>query len=660
MFKLSIFYFFLSLLLIPSNYFIFAQNNNQCLNFTGGIGEFEIIDNNEAKKFYLDTLIGKPAGWHLSKTNGVYVKLDIDRNNYYNNNFSRGSLRAKINKRANQNFNTAFRLLNSLYTDYPYISNETKNYYPKTGDVIEIKFMIKTDNPNNIKVNLIVNASTTNSILNIINRDFNLNNDWQLIIATATLPTTNSILRIDNYIYIRFNSTTQPYLGNIWLDDFRFYAYRNNNCLTIPSKPISSLKFAEINQYCSYNNCNRYNIDFIKLYLEADAWWGEEDNISLIVKYLNNNFKRVTYFLSTILLRGVHNFDYDPLYCRSWSDGNILEYIDRICIATSSSDLNNIIKRIHPTSLYPELIENTNNQNNAWPYHLRHLRIKLFSQSADIISKTFLRYYKLSQGDSLLRTDFLGFDLFEVAGYSNPILARQIYQPIFLNILKKSLASYINYFGNLGYHIYANADEPNSEGNWYTQIKFTNGYLNEKLSLNFNNNPQSIHKQFKTLIENKVYDIIISITKINFNQNCNNNDKLTNYIVSSFYLTNNKNNYYSISDESSYNTPQCYPQSLYLPLGNPLPVNSIDELVIASTSNFNNGALYKRNYENGLVLVNTSINSTFTYILSNNSEPPGYNFDIYNDQYGRRYDVSQRPIEIIISTTTGLILYSPQ
>ncbi|GIW66202.1 MAG: hypothetical protein KatS3mg095_0100 [Candidatus Parcubacteria bacterium] len=652
--------YFLFFIFILLPYYVFSQNN-KCLNFTGGVGEFEIIDKNQAKKVFIDnSFIAKPAGWSFYKDNGVDVKLNIDRNNYYNNETSRGSLKADINK--NVNTSLAFKLTHQIYTDYPYISTPTTNFYPKSGDLIEINLKLKTNNSNNLKPKILVNVSTTQNYLNVLNKEFLLSSsDWQSLFASTVLPTNQgNILRLDIIIEIRFIQSNQNYFGSIWLDDLKLYSYRNGSCLTIPEKSLSSLKFTEINQYfsCYDNNCKNYNRnkDFIKLYLEADSWWGEEDDISLKVKYLNNNFKRITYFLPTILRRENPTSE-SITSCRSSHEGSILEFLDRYCITNPIINYSATVNRLHPNALYSNLIEHFSGNNYVIWYTPDHIRIKMNPELAEILSKTFLKYYKIFFSNSLFKTDFLGFDVFEDYGYPDRNIARRVNQPIFLNILKKALIPYINYFGNVGYYIYADPNEQNSGSNWHSQFKFTNGYLNEKfLEPNYfiSPNPSLLHKQFKSLIENKSYDIIVSISNYNV---CSETDKFINFMIASFYLTNQNNNYYAITKPADYSTPQCYPQLLYLPLGNPLEVNYIEELVIASTSNFTNGGLYKRNYENGLILVNTSHNNNFSYTLSNTSEP--INFNIYQDQYGNIYNVSQNPINLIINTTTGLILYSP-
>ena len=645
-------------------YYTFSQNNN-CLNFTGGVGEFEIIDKYQAKKVFIDnSFVAIPAGWRFYKTNGIDVKLNIDRTNYYNNETSRGSLRADINKIINTSL--AFKLTHQIYTDYPYVSTQTTNFYPKSGDLIEINLKLKTNNFDNLKPKILVNVSTTQNYLNVLNKEFFLSSsnwsNWQGLFATTVLPTNQgNILRLDIIIEIRFVQSDQNYFGSIWLDDLKLYSYRNESCLTIPEKPLSSLKFTEINQYfsCYDTPCKNYNRnkDFIKLYLEADSWWGEEDDISLKVKYLNNNFKRITYFLPTILRRENPTSENSTTSCRSNHEGNILEFLDRYCITNPIINSSAAVNRLHPNALYPNLIEHFSGNNYVIWYSPDHIRIKMNPELAEILSKTLLRVYKIFFSNSLFKTDFLGFDVFEDYGYPDRNITRQVNQPKFLNILKKTLMPYINYFGNVGYNIYANPNEQNSGSNWYTQFKFTNGYLNEKFldpSYFISPNPGLLHKQFKSLIENKSYDIIVSISNYNI---CSETEKFINFMIASFYLTNQNNNYYAITKPLDYSTPQCYLQLLYLPLGNPLEVNYIDELVIASTSNFTNGGLYKRNYENGLVLVNTSPNIRYSYSLSNNSEP--INFSLYQDQFGNIYDVSQNATTINLPPLTGLILYSP-
>lgn len=640
--------FFIFIFSLPI--FVFAQNNN-CLNFTGGVGEFEIIDKREARKVPLGNHISIPAGWSLSRNEGILFKTEIDRKNYVNNNISKGSLKININKPQNIYTNWAGTLSINLYTDYPYVSNETKNYYPKIGDTIEGRLKVKLNpNYNNFYLRIIFTASTTNtSSIKILDRTFyNFSEEWQEIIVTSSMPTNiGNLLRLTNRIELGFNHNNQPANIEIWLDDFRLFAYRNNNCLTIPEKPYSSLKMFEINHYYPCDNCSR-NYDFIKLYLQNDAWWGIEDYPRLIAQYLNPNFKSLPYFLATVMRRGnnVNN-----KYCRSTHDSVINQYFDRLCIA----NINTSIKRIHPNALYPDLIERSLSLNNhtSWTWDQRDLRIDLNNKSGELISKNFLKYYKKFYGDSFFQPYSFAYDLLEVDGYRDPVYTRQVTQPLFLKIFKHSMSPYIKYIGNLGYYIYANPDEINSGKNWYTQFKFTNGYFNEKFIAANDIQPSVWHKQFKSLIENKGYDIIMSVSWYN---QCNNNDSWLNFIVSAFYLVNQQNAYFALAPGTSYSTPQCYPESLYLSIGEPLPIENINQLVLASTSNFTNGGLYKRNYTNGLVLLNTSPSNSYSYQLSNNSEP--INFLLYRDQFGRIYDVSQNATTINLGPLTGLILYS--
>lgn len=626
----------------------FAQNN--CLNFTGGVGEFEIIDKNQAKKVPLKNYLAKPAGWSLSITEGISFKPEIDRKNYFNNGFSRGSFKVKIDKPANINTSIAGSLTNVLYADYPYVSTETKDYYPKAGDRIEAKIKFKGDGNNqNLSLRILITASTTNNsnLILVDNRINNLlNNDWNEIIVTSSLPTNyGNLLSITSKLEFRFPISSATSKGTIWLDDYSFYAYRNNNCLTIPPRRSSVLKIIEVNHYFPCQTCER-NKDFIKLYIDNDGWWGDEDYISLIIQYLNPNFKRMPYFLSTVMRRGnlVNN-----KYCRSTHNSVINQHFDRICSS------NAIPNRLHPNADYPDMIEiGTLNRHTYWTWDNRDLRIVLKPKAAEIISKNFLDMYRNLYADSQLKPFMLAYDLLEVDGYLNPIIARQINQPIFLNAFKKGLLPYIEYIGNLGYGIYSNSSETNTGDNWYTQIKFTNGYLNEEFIRAGNYRyPLHLHKQIKSLIENKTYDAILTFGRYT---NCNSFDKWVNFIVSLFYLTNQSNIYYALTPDS-YSVPQCYPSLFYLPLGSPLEVNRVEEIVVASTTNFNNGALYKRNYTNGVVLVNISTNTIFQYRLSNNSEP--INFSIYEDQFGNIYDVSQNATTINLPPLTGLILYSP-
>jgi hypothetical protein len=127
-------------------------------------------------------------------------------------------------------------------------------------------------------------------------------------------------------------------------------------------------------------------------------------------------------------------------------------------------------------------------------------------------------------------------------------------------------------------------------------------------------------------------------------------------MISSFYLINNPNTYFALTPlpdliPKRYALPQCYEPSMYLPLGNPKTVSGIEELVVTSTLNYSKGALYKREYDNGLILLNSSNDLIFSYYLSTTTFP---DISSFIDQYGNIYNL---PTLIEIPTTTGLILY---
>ncbi len=129
------------------------------------------------------------------------------------------------------------------------------------------------------------------------------------------------------------------------------------------------------------------------------------------------------------------------------------------------------------------------------------------------------------------------------------------------------------------------------------------------------------------------------------------------FMISSFYLVNNPNTYFALrpispitGTKGSYEKPQCFDSSLYLPLGQPLKVNTIEEMIVTSTPNFVDGALYLRRYERGLVLLNSSNNRTFQYQLR-----AGGPFNKYLDHLGNLYSTSTI---INLGPQSGLILYT--
>ncbi|MCS7184114.1 MAG: hypothetical protein NZ866_02075 [Patescibacteria group bacterium] len=149
---------------------------------------------------------------------------------------------------------------------------------------------------------------------------------------------------------------------------------------------------------------------------------------------------------------------------------------------------------------------------------------------------------------------------------------------------------------------------------------------------------------------------------------CTITNATTNYLVSSFYLVNNPYVYISFEMPTSdipiiggsYEVDSldylCRTSSMYLPLGYSEEVDNINQLVIASTTNYQNGALYRRRYEKGLVLLNTSNNLTFNYLLSSTTEP----YTLYNYHLVNIYNFSTSNINLSILSRTGLILYNDE
>jgi hypothetical protein len=667
-------YYNFKLLLIISVLFLapfsISYSQSSIINYIGGIGEFEVSYPN-FNSFFGNKLNNQKISIGLYQKNldayGIKSEFDLDTKEKFSGKSSQKiSIFKEPGEQITENPQLQFIIPGSGNLS---INPENKDYYPKPGDTIEASLFLKSSSLENIGYRLTLSAiyssGTKNYQMNIHQTSFEFQStNWaEKKIYNITIPYLQNYPDL-NFLYFKvefvFPNSSTVSKGIFWLDNAKFYVKRNNNYITWPNKLNSSLKFFEVFR-------NYYSRDFIELYKKTQLHFSiyPED---IIIKSYDPSYKILLYTHPIVMLK---NYDLEK---GGWArESSIInEFIDDLSFITSGEcKIANFY--FHPNANYPELLKiDTSTQNYPYKYKSNcsdnaYQGIKtLYSHPflLDIYSKTLINIkdYFLNQN---LKPDAIYLDAIaqgsdDLSVQTPDILSikRSYFQ--LLSFLHNKISPLFKIIGNLGYLPYSSINNVQDFINFYSIRKFLNGYLDEGWLLSpytrsLSHYPSRTHQIFKTAIENQNYDYIL-IVGAALGDNCNENIKLKNYIISSFYLINNPNTYFALTPlpdfiPKRYALPQCYEPSMYLPLGNPKTVSGIEELVVTSTLNYSKGALYKREYDNGLILLNSSNDLIFSYYLSTTTFP---DISSFIDQYGNIYNL---PTLIEIPTTTGLILY---
>jgi hypothetical protein len=217
------------------------------------------------------------------------------------------------------------------------------------------------------------------------------------------------------------------------------------------------------------------------------------------------------------------------------------------------------------------------------------------------------------------------------------------------------------FIGNLGY-------SPSGPGSILR--KLSSGYMDEGWFINpdsdnlsyIRNNTSTFYQTVNGFISSNNLDyilVIIGYPPNNFN--CTSTDQqLVKKIISAMYAVNNPNIYFALlkgGSNKSAAIPQCFVDSMYLPLGQPVPrvITNINQIIYSSSTS-DRGIVVLRRYEKGLAIFNSSALSSFNYILSTTTEP----FTFYKDAFGNVYDFSQNNITINLEPRSGIVLYNDQ
>jgi len=154
LFKTILFYFFIFFYFNLSH----AQNNN-CINYTGGLGDFEHYQQSELSNSLIknENYIKRTTGWYFyNPPNRNYeLRFYLDKNEKYSGNASQFISAIK-------NPGTASNPFFMYAIRYSNLSTETINYYPNRGDVIYGSFKVKFDNVNNLRFAFTIRLSDIN------------------------------------------------------------------------------------------------------------------------------------------------------------------------------------------------------------------------------------------------------------------------------------------------------------------------------------------------------------------------------------------------------------------------------------------------------------------------------------------------------------------
>ncbi|GIW66916.1 MAG: hypothetical protein KatS3mg095_0814 [Candidatus Parcubacteria bacterium] len=681
---------FLSFFLLP----FISLADNSCINYLAVIGDMEHELNSKLlgssiSVYKSDNLKINYFFDYTNKTNGnASFKIIIDRN---------GVLSTNSNNLQILYFSFDKRLIlpileaNSLISAY-------RDYYPRSGDKLKISFDFKT---NTLSSNLIYTIK--GSMRDLMNNSFEfsiINNTSNAILNWTNFNYSTTVINNINYeginpfylvVYAKFPNINTSSQAIFWLDNIkisveRFNSSTNNyECVKLPPKNYnSSLKFVEV-----FTSALPYTYDWINYYVNFDMY--DEVAINTIVNplrvyYYDNNFKITDYLLPTELefrelevdsfrfkrtenLGGINFDDINQIINNFptttwWSNNRKFKFMPNIgypefyLISKISSDTDKIL-----TSYYRIL-------NNLREVH-KTISAKSF-EYVDFYNKyTFSNYAKNKNNKNYywaIRLDSPNTNISGSSpvnhGYDGSLSTARYFTLIntYKGIAEKLKFTGKKIFANFGYRAYFDESY-----RYFGFDKFLDGFMNEGFLINRNltfKSPQQSHYEIQSVVENfkNKYSILMSYTNKSW---CTSSNPITNYLVSSFYLVNNPGVYISfempLSDLNQIGISEvdsrsfiCQVSSLYLPLGNPEQIENINQMIIASTSNFINGALYRRRYERGLVLLNTSTNTIFIYRLSSTSEP----FFVYKDQLGNIYDFSNNYFDLQVLPQQGVILYN--
>ena len=685
--------------------FVNATTDNNCINYLAGIGRFEIsttyFDNIEdlflrGREYKIDHLL--PDGWLLSgELNNPNFKFKIDRNIYSLRENNYGSLYIEI-PNTTQTLTNSY-LYTSIWLSPDKITTETREYYIKSGDRLKINLSYRLDEIQNTQIRLRVRERWVISDGSIQGRNLIVHN-----ISTTTKGTFNNIEIItdpipnnyeisNNALYLErlviefqflFTNNDLPKNLKLWLDDLEVYALRNSGCVRLPSQRSSSLNFAEVFSYVPDWGL-RSDYDFVKFY---------KDNIKLINTYRERhltikeidpiNFK-YSFPISPSTFHRYRKYNSDTIdkYRARKGADEIISLFDDIQVATTTNvppyDRNHIAYRMHPSSKKPEYLSLRDDLINYYnyPYGGTTYMISVTHHKAnfqDLIKKFFYKLNTVFWGNSSLSPDFYFIDNFAAmsnqssSNYTNPSPFRLINLYNYFKNIASNLYPFRNYFVNMGY----GGISPNSS---YLKFGFS-GYMNEGWLYNpeyfyYPNNSSSLNSLFKSVVENKKLKLILLVAgyphyNIGGNEygpatTCTDTQPIIRSIVSSFYLVNNDNVYIALVpagtregyDENKYGVPQCYPDSMFINIGRPLDVNSINEMIIATNSD--GWYVYERKYERGKIIFNSSPTYVFSYRINWEDEP----FQSYKEYFsGNIYTVSSTNNTIYIPTSSGIILYN--
>ncbi|GIW65682.1 MAG: hypothetical protein KatS3mg094_201 [Candidatus Parcubacteria bacterium] len=689
---------FFLIIVHPNLSFVNADNN--CINYLGGIGRFEIshqyFGNLEdlflrGREFEVNYLL--PNGWSLwpsNLDNFKNFKFKIDRNIYSSRENNDGSLYIEIPETTSTFTN--YVLYNSIWLSPDRITTETRDYYIKSGDQLKIKLNYRFDEIQNIDVKLRVYgrwAINTSSGQTTISRDIinyyipttTRGSFTNIEIITGSIPYGYEIHNDVRYLerlviefqFIISNNSSLKKL-KLWLDDLEIYALRNNDCVELPLQRSSSLNFAEVFTYVpDWGLVGDY--DFIKFYKDNIKLTNSYRHTYLTIKEINPvNFKYSFYISpSTFHRYRKYNSSTFDKYRAPQGIAEIINLFDDIQIATNTNvHLDHITYRIHPNSKNPDYLSLRDSLVNYYdyPYGGTNYVVSVTHYKdnfQDLIKKFFYRFSISFGVTSYLYPDFLFIDNFGSQGSARSDLKSINLYNYFKNIAT-NLYPLKNYFVNVGY----GSLSPSSP-----YLKFNlGGYMNEGWLynpeyFNYPGNSSSLHSLFRNVVENQKLGLIFLVagyphyniggTSSGPARNCTDTQPIIRSIVSSFYLVNNPNVYVSLVpagtidgyDANKYGVPQCYPDSMFINLGNPLNVNNINQMIIATNSD--GWYVYERKYERGKIIFNSSPNTPFSYIINWEEEP----FNFYREYFsGNTYTASSTNATITIPAKSGIILYN--
>lgn len=690
--------------------FIFISNNsiaaNRCINYLAGVGRMEVSSYNILwdKPNTTEDIIFRgrdyksnfilPSGWWFTGINeNSDVKIYIDREIHSGGSENNGSLYFETNKVVGRPQFYIGRVAIWLAEDR--ISSETRNYYPRYGDELKVRLKYRLDQLQNATINLRLvsewNIIGTNDRhwFTFGSKILNLSpNNFSSFEATATLPyphqvTTTPIsisaVLIDFHIIFASADDSDKKI-KLWVDDIELFTFRNRNCLTLPEQRRSFLKFFEV-----FGHVPEWgkvaNADFVKLYKENVLLSNSYNDIFLINKELNPNF-RYTFYLSPSTFHRYRKYNTSSLLDKFRAPENlseVLNFFDDIQIPTTtdtpSDHGNHISYRIHHNSHYPEYLLIRNNALNLYDYPYRLTRYMIsITNHIPLVQDLFQNYFfKLDTTlfyKSNLSPDFYFIDNFNHGGGTDH---SPKFKPNKLYFYKNSyqfLSPLRKYFMNVGY------------GNLSTWInnperKFgVSGFMNEGWIYNpeyFNyaeNSSTVFNWLVSSVIENKDLNIIMLIGAYPYynnpananrpDRNCTDTEPVIRSLVSLFYLVNNHNVYYALVPGgrdregyvgNKYYVPQCYTQSMFINLGQYSNVNNINQMIIATNSD--NWYLYERRYERGLVVFNSSPNFSYSYRINWQNLP----YQTYREYFTNTVYSSNTSNLIIIPPKSGIILY---